>query len=193
MIHNKILFDFGNQENYIHVYIFVNISVILRYQKKMLYCSRRPGSRLNNIIDVTGASQYHGFLPVLVRNCISTLTTQQQDTCCQTYKKVRQDMGSECPDSNPRRRSDQEINIEEGNPEAAKVLEYVSDISMINSQWYNSLETKFPLPLATALFSFLYHLASYESGGEALVSCGMMESLLQVINWHGVELEHITV
>lgn len=25
-----------------------------------------------------------------------------------------------------------------------------------------------------------------------MVSCGMMESLLQVINWHGVELEHIT-
>ena len=51
----------------------------------------------------------------------------------------------------------------------------------------------FPLPLATALFSFLYHLASYEAGGEALVSCGMMESLLRVINWPGTELEHITV
>ena len=38
----------------------------------------------------------------------------------------------------------------------------------------------FPQPLATALFSFLYHLASYEAGGEALVSCGMMESLLKV-------------
>lgn len=55
------------------------------------------------------------------------------------------------------------------------------------------LNAKFPLSLATALFSFLYHLASYEAGGEALVSCGMMESLLQVINWHGIELEHITV
>lgn len=50
----------------------------------------------------------------------------------------------------------------------------------------------FPLPLATALFSFLYHLASYDSGGEALVACGMMESLLRVINWPGSELEHIT-
>lgn len=50
----------------------------------------------------------------------------------------------------------------------------------------------FPLALATALFSFLYHLASYDSGGEALVSCGMMESLLRVINWPGKELEHIT-
>lgn len=50
----------------------------------------------------------------------------------------------------------------------------------------------FALPFATALFSFLYHLASYESGGEALVSCGMMEALLKVINWHGTESEHIT-
>jgi E3 ubiquitin-protein ligase HUWE1 len=53
--------------------------------------------------------------------------------------------------------------------------------------------SQFPLPLATALFSFLYHLASYEAGGEALVNCGMMESLLRVINWPGTELEHITV
>ena len=93
---------------------------------------KKPGSRLNMIIDVTGASSYHGFLPVLVRTCIMTLTTPQSD----------------------------------GQP--------------------------FPLPLATALFSFLYHLASYEAGGEALVSCGMMESLLKVINWPGSELEHIT-
>ena len=47
-------------------------------------------------------------------------------------------------------------------------------------------------PLATALFSFLYHLASYEAGGEALVSCGMMESLLRVIQWSSNESEHIT-
>ncbi|XP_070171266.1 E3 ubiquitin-protein ligase HUWE1 isoform X5 [Polyergus mexicanus] len=93
---------------------------------------KKPGSRLNMIIDVTGASSYHGFLPVLVRTCITTLTLPQLD----------------------------------GQP--------------------------FPLPLATALFSFLYHLASYEAGGEALVSCGMMESLLKVINWPGSELEHIT-
>ncbi|XP_034939530.1 E3 ubiquitin-protein ligase HUWE1 isoform X2 [Chelonus insularis] len=93
---------------------------------------KKPGSRLNMIIDVTGANSYHGFLPVLVRTCITTLTSPQ-------------------PDGQP-----------------------------------------FPLPLATALFSFLYHLGSYEAGGEALVSCGMMESLLKVINWPGSELEHIT-
>lgn len=97
------------------------------------YC-RKPGSRLNMIIDVTGASQYHGFLPQLVRSCICSLT------------------------------SDGDTAVEQ-----------------------------FPLPLATALFSFLYHLASYEAGGEALVSCGMMECLLRVINWPGIELEHITV
>ncbi|XP_043493606.1 E3 ubiquitin-protein ligase HUWE1 [Polistes fuscatus] len=93
---------------------------------------KKPGSRLNMIIDVTGASSYHGFLPVLIRTCITTLTSPQAD----------------------------------GQP--------------------------FPLPLATALFSFLFHLASYEAGAEALVSCGMMESLLKIINWPGSELEHIT-
>lgn len=39
----------------------------------------------------------------------------------------------------------------------------------------------YPHQFATALFSFLYHLASYDAGGEALVSCGMMEALLKVI------------
>jgi E3 ubiquitin-protein ligase HUWE1 len=87
------------------------------------------------IIDVTGAGSYHGFLPVLVRTCITTLTSMHMDTA----------------------------------------------------------SGQFPLPLATALFSFLYHLASYEAGGEALVSCGVMESLLRVINWPGTELEHVTV
>ncbi|KAL3853804.1 hypothetical protein ACJMK2_017313, partial [Sinanodonta woodiana] len=50
----------------------------------------------------------------------------------------------------------------------------------------------FPQQYATALFSFLYHLASYENGVEALVSCGMMESLLKVINWFGEGQDHIT-
>lgn len=90
--------------------------------------------RLSTIIDVTGASSYHGFLPVLVRSCISTLTSTTSV---------------------------------EPNP--------------------------FPAPLATSLFSFLYHLASYEAGGEALVSCGMMESLLSVVSWVGSEPDHITV
>jgi len=51
----------------------------------------------------------------------------------------------------------------------------------------------YPLPLATSLFSFLYHLASYELGGEALVNCGMLESLLKVVSWNTVDVEHITV
>lgn len=91
------------------------------------------------IIEVTGAGLYHGFLPTLVRSCITSLTSD----------------GSQ---------NTKETEVEQ-----------------------------FPLPLATALFSFLYHLASYEAGGEALVSCGMMECLLRVINWPGLELEHITV
>lgn len=99
--------------------------------------SRNPNyPKLNTIIDVTGASSYHGFLPVMVRNCIASLTRTS------------------------------------GN----------SSVSV----------GTFPQPLATALFSFLYHLASFEAGGDALVSCGMMESLLKVIQWPSTELDHIT-
>lgn len=51
---------------------------------------------------------------------------------------------------------------------------------------------QYPLNFATALFSFLYHLASYEQGCEALVQCGIMESLLRIIDWKGPEIDHIT-
>lgn len=107
----------------------------LRTLTAIIHLDRNPNfPKLNTIIDVTGAALYHGFLPVLVRSCIASLTGQSAEQ------------------------------------EAAA----------------------FPLPLATALFSFLYHLASYEAGGEALVACGMMESLLRVVSWPGSELEHIT-
>lgn len=102
-------------------------SAALRTLTAVVHLDRN--SRLSTIIDATETSSYHGFLPVLVRNCIQ---------------------------------------------------------SLIND------DNRFPIPYATALFSFLYHLASYEKGGEALVSCGMMESLLKIIGWTGTELEHIT-
>ncbi|KAK3103700.1 hypothetical protein FSP39_021121 [Pinctada imbricata] len=100
----------------------------LRTLTSIIHLERNP--KLNNIIDATGASSYHGFLPVLVRSCIQHMTDSQL--------------------------------------------------------------TPFPQPYATALFSFLYHLASYENGVEALVSCGMMECLLKVINWYGNGQDHIT-
>ncbi|CAF1298860.1 unnamed protein product [Adineta ricciae] len=78
--------------------------------------------RLQEIIEATQANSYHGFLPVLVRQCIDKLTD----------------------DSNER----------------------------------------FPQSLSTALFSFLYHLASYETGGDALVNCGIMQSLVKVVNYY---------
>ncbi|CAF4617801.1 unnamed protein product [Rotaria sp. Silwood1] len=43
---------------------------------------------------------------------------------------------------------------------------------------------RFPQSLSTALFSFLYHLASYETGGDALVNCGIMQSLIKVVNYY---------
>eukprot|EP00794_Sanderia_malayensis_P006098 gene6098-6802_t len=93
----------------------------------IIHLDRNP--RLNTIIEYTGASSYHGFLPTLVRKCISQMT--------------------------------------------------------------DGINQDFPQQYATALFSFLYHLASYESGCEALVSCGLMESLLKVVRWPGQD-DHIT-
>ncbi|XP_066927721.1 E3 ubiquitin-protein ligase HUWE1-like isoform X2 [Clytia hemisphaerica] len=93
----------------------------------IIHLDRNP--RLQSIIDSTGATSYHGFLPTLVRQCIQHMT-----------------------------RADLE---------------------------------PFPQQLATSLFSFLYHLASYESGCEALVASGLIEPLLKVVLWPGQD-DHIT-
>lgn len=108
------------------------------------------------IIDVTGASSYHGFLPTLVRTCIQHLTTTTPNNSSSSSSDATNQQQQQMQSTN------------------------------------SASQQQFPLALATALFSFLYHLASYDSGGEALVACGMMESLLRVINWPGKELEHIT-
>ena len=63
--------------------------------------------RLGAIIEATGASTYHGFLPSLVRDCVASITV---------VKATASDVADE-----------------------------------------------FPLSFATALFSFLYHLATYEA------------------------------
>ncbi|XP_014870787.1 E3 ubiquitin-protein ligase HUWE1 isoform X12 [Poecilia latipinna] len=100
----------------------------LRTLTSIVHLERTP--KLSNIIDCTGTASYHGFLPVLVRNCIQAMID---------------------PSMEP-----------------------------------------YPHQFATALFSFLYHLASYDAGGEALVSCGMMEALLKVIKFLGDEQDQIT-
>ncbi|VDN03027.1 unnamed protein product [Thelazia callipaeda] len=48
------------------------------------------------------------------------------------------------------------------------------------------------VPFCTALFSLLYHLAGFESGGEALVSCALTETLLGVVSCESLPLELIT-
>ncbi|XP_067024084.1 E3 ubiquitin-protein ligase HUWE1-like isoform X5 [Acropora muricata] len=53
------------------------------------------------------------------------------------------------------------------------------------------LSDSLPLPFATGLFSFLYHLAYYEVGAEALVSCGLLEALLRVVEHQGGD-SHLT-
>uniref|UniRef100_A0A8C5JL88 HUWE1 ligase n=1 Tax=Junco hyemalis TaxID=40217 RepID=A0A8C5JL88_JUNHY len=100
----------------------------LRTLTSIVHLERTP--KLSSIIDCTGTASYHGFLPVLVRNCIQAMID---------------------PSMEP-----------------------------------------YPHQFATALFSFLYHLASYDAGGEALVSCGMMEALLKVIKFLGDEQDQIT-
>lgn len=115
----------------------------------------------------------------MVRNCIASLTKQTSAK----DQEVAQPGPSTAPEPKAAA-TDDEFPFSDA--------DFLSDVG-ISSQIGNDWKKDFPLPLATALFSFLYHLASYEVGGDALVSCGMMESLLQVINWHGVELEHITV
>ncbi|XP_061759409.1 E3 ubiquitin-protein ligase HUWE1 isoform X10 [Nerophis ophidion] len=100
----------------------------LRTLTSIVHLERTP--KLSNIIDCTGTASYHGFLPVLVRNCIQAMI--------------------------------------------------------------DPLMEPYPHQFATALFSFLYHLASYDAGGEALVSCGMMEALLKVIKFLGDEQDQIT-
>ena len=118
-------------------------AAVLKALTSIIHLDRNP--KLNTIIDATGAANFHGFLPVMVRNCIISLTSSGN-------------------------------NGQAGSSAVAPA----------------TAVAVFPQPLATALFSFLYHLASYESGGEALVSCGMLESLLKVIQWPSSELEHIT-
>lgn len=46
--------------------------------------------------------------------------------------------------------------------------------------------------LATSLFSFIYHLASIEPGGETLVGSGLTQTLLGVIGFHELPIECIT-
>ncbi len=48
----------------------------------------------------------------------------------------------------------------------------------------------FPMPLSKALFGFLFKLASYKAGQEALVDSSMMKLLLQIVSWPGSEFKH---
>jgi len=82
----------------------------------MIHLERDP--KLSAIIEATGASTYHGFLPSLVRECIASLTGAS--TLC------------------------------------AVICCVISCFIDTNAEVY-------PQAFATALFSFLYHLATYEA------------------------------
>ena len=82
-------------------------SVLCMYEKRS---NRDFWCRLGAIIEATGASTYHGFLPSLVRDCVASFTLAKGGV-------ATADTGA----------------------------------------------GEFPLSFATALFSFLYHLATYEA------------------------------
>ena len=76
--------------------------------------------RLGAIIEATGASTYHGFLPSLVRDCVASFTLTKGGVATSGLTK-------------------------------GSVATSGTGVS------------EFPLSFATALFSFLYHLATYEA------------------------------
>lgn len=147
------------------------------------------------IIDVTGAALYHGFLPTLVRTCINILTSSAGE-----FTKLSSNKGCATAEVRTYSKIHNISNIPKSLIDPEKIDKEYPEIRVASSSssfvpssdLNNDKNEEFPLQLATALFSFLYHLASYEPGAESLVSCGMMESLLRVINWSGTELEHIT-
>ena len=50
------------------------MTAALKSLTSIIHLDRNPNfPKLNTIIDVTGAASYHGFLPVMVRNCIAPL------------------------------------------------------------------------------------------------------------------------
>lgn len=125
----------------------------LRTLTSIVHLERTP--KLSNIIDCTGTASYHGFLPVLVRNCIQAMIGKEMILC--------------------------------GRDEISHKSLYCSGKKFFLITFFpdfvqmsDPLMEPYPHQFATALFSFLYHLASYDAGGEALVSCGMMEALLKV-------------
>ena len=65
----------------------------LKALTSIIHLDRNPNfPKLNTIIDVTGAASYHGFLPVMVRNCITSLTgatsTRVTNNTVQTFPQV---------------------------------------------------------------------------------------------------------
>ena len=58
------------------------IITILCSKLYVVYCILVLCFRINNIIDATGASSYHGFLPVLVRSCIQHMTGKEHFKFC---------------------------------------------------------------------------------------------------------------
>ncbi|CAM4777913.1 unnamed protein product [Rotaria magnacalcarata] len=72
--------------------------------------------------------------------------------------------------------------------ETTQINSYYGFLPSLVRQCINKLTDdtteQFPQSLSIALFSFLYHLATYETGGNALINCSIMRSLIKVINYY---------
>ncbi|CAD6198666.1 unnamed protein product [Caenorhabditis auriculariae] len=83
--------------------------------------------------------------------------------------------------------------------EALSAGSYHGFLSVLTRQIVHELKSnelgkpgKPSIALSTALFSFIYHLASIEPGGETLVASGLTQTLLSVIAHHDLPIELIT-
>ncbi|MGH0140167.1 UNVERIFIED_CONTAM: hypothetical protein FKN15_070494 [Acipenser sinensis] len=171
----------------------------LRTLTSIVHLERTP--KLSSIIDCTGTASYHGFLPALVIKFLG----DEQDQITFVTRAVRVvdlitslDMAAFQSHtalaifiSRLEILLFTHIRLAHGFSNHKKRLQAVQArlhaISILDP-----LTEPYPHQFATALFSFLYHLASYDAGGEALVSCGMMEALLKVIKFLGDEQDQIT-
>ena len=74
--------------------------------------------------------------------------------------------------------------------EQIQITEVFYDISHYSSEWSFSCD---PVNVARMCCCSVNVDCVVVAGGEALVSCGMMEALLKIVNWYGEGQEHITV
>ncbi len=104
--------------------------------------------RLGVIIEVTGAATYHGFLPSLVRDCVAAITSAGRSLPSPIYTSIISPFSLSLPSLST---------LPHSLPPSFPIP---SSPSLTGP---DGITPNYPLSFATALFSFLYHLATYEA------------------------------